>query len=91
MSLGYKILQIIPADGWYAVYSEVDDSGAEYKERIVCFALIEDYEVTPGKTYRYVEPFGFDEDIGAASRISDVSNFDRIEHEGELSDEKQEK
>jgi len=34
-----KILQIIPADGWYALYKDEDEMLAE---PLVCFALVED-------------------------------------------------
>ena len=39
-----RIVQIIPADGWYAVFCESDDKQRQpaHTEKLVCWALVED-------------------------------------------------
>lgn len=40
MALERKILQILPADGWYAVFTNT--GGDDAFDPLVCFALVED-------------------------------------------------
>lgn len=42
------IVQIIPADGWFAVYR--DDNGAEYRTPLVAWALQRDGIIAPYDT-----------------------------------------
>lgn len=77
--MDYKILQIIPADGWHVVYSF--DNGEEFRAPVLCFALIEFEE--NGKIYQNIEPMDFDDGLRVIERVCDVSNFVRLEHEGD--------
>jgi hypothetical protein len=36
-----RIVAIVPADGWYAVYRNVPDEGPEFRSRLLCWALVE--------------------------------------------------
>jgi hypothetical protein len=37
-----RILSIVPADGWYAVFrAGPDQKGTEFKSRLLCWALVE--------------------------------------------------
>ncbi len=40
-----KIVQIIPAEGWWALYKEAD--GKYWKSKVACFALFQDGSITP--------------------------------------------
>lgn len=76
----YKIIQIIPATGWHAIYS--DDNGKpdpENRSPVVCFALIE-YEDN-GKPVREVRAMT-NTDIGIA--VEDASNFACLAQEAEI-------
>lgn len=50
-----KILQIMPAEGWYATYE--DEDGETTFSALVCFALVESEE--EGKTHRAVRPMSW--------------------------------
>ena len=63
--MGGKILQIMPADGWCAVYR--DSKGVKYTNPIIGFALVEEPDGT-----RYVS--GFDMDDGTTSFNADDEN-----------------
>ena len=66
-----KIKQIIPADGWQAVYK--NDDGSEYKSQMNCWALIEDER---GETR--IEGMDVDSD-GVCSEANLSTNFLRYE------------
>lgn len=36
-----RILSIIPADGWYAVFKAGSNEGSEFRSPILCWALVE--------------------------------------------------
>jgi hypothetical protein len=67
-----KILQIIPAQDWVAVF---DDSG-ELLEPIVCFALVE--TTKDGETLREVRPMLPDGKL--ISFGDDASNYMGVKH-----------
>ena len=56
MSDEEKILQIIPATGWYATY--VGDTEDALLDPVVCFALVETQQ--NGEILRQVRPMGMD-------------------------------
>lgn len=67
-----NILQITPADGWYAVCKDGDE---EYHDKLVSWALVEDEGGS-----RWVEGL-YTDDTGAVELASTISNFDRYEYE----------
>jgi len=36
-----RIVAIVPADGWYAVFRAGPDQGVEFRSRLLCWALVE--------------------------------------------------
>lgn len=54
-----KILQIIPAEGWFAVHRGENDQ--EALDPLVCFALVEITE--DGKSMRTVRPMSWADDM----------------------------
>ena len=67
-----KILQIIPAAGWYAKYT--DDAAADPLDPVVCFALVEISR--DGATWQEVRPMGTD---GKRIELVDnASNFSTV-------------
>jgi hypothetical protein len=72
MSTKEKIIQIIPAAGWAAVYTE--DSADTPLDPIVCFALVECTK--DGSTWQEVKPMGVEgKEI---EFIDDAMNFKRV-------------
>ena len=65
----YKIISIIPADGWYAIYKQED--GSLLRVRVICLALI---EYKDGE--RDVQALDYSD--GCASLCQDAENFDGI-------------
>lgn len=68
-----KIIQIIPADGWFAVYNMGD---SEDRIPLVCFALVEF-----GDGSREVRGYETDPSmpmIGDASRMSNLARFEHV-------------
>lgn len=65
-----KILQIIPADGWYAQYRDKKDG--LFAEPIICFALVEDDK---DEFRSVVGMIDGGEECGYIEVCSDVSNF----------------
>jgi DNA gyrase inhibitor GyrI len=68
-----KIIQIIPAAGWYAVYA---DSGTETRCPLACWGLYDEWN----------EVVGMDTDSSAdgPQDCSLMSNFLRYEHESQI-------
>lgn len=66
-----KIVQIIPAAGWYVVY---DEEGQELKSHLACWALMEDEE---GE--RYI--VGMDGEGNEVHNPEAIGSFNRYEHE----------
>lgn len=66
-----KILQIMPADGWMAVYDGGDDG--EMEEPLACFALVSvDYQNGEGPQ---TEVRGMSPDGKSMVFVEDASNF----------------
>ena len=63
-----RILSIIPADGWVALY-ELDGEEEPLENPIVCFALVSDGE------YTYVDAIDVDDNGINTGFCSEVSNF----------------
>lgn len=63
-----RILSIIPADGWVALY-KMDEKEEPCETPLVCFALVSDGE------YTYVDAIDADDDGISTSFCSEVSNF----------------
>ena len=63
-----KILQILSADGWWAVY---DDDGEPFISRLVCWALV---QVGNEETDRSVTGMDIDEE-GRIEFCQDIENF----------------
>lgn len=85
MSKQENIIQIMPANGWVAVY---DEGGEESAQAIVCFALVESVE--NGATRRDVRPMstdgkqiGFADTIANFLRVEELSEFEEDEEEDE--------
>lgn len=66
-----RILQLIPAVGWTAVYREAD--GTSFYTPVVAFALVEE---DGDADIRYVVPMNVDAD--GVDFADDASNFDGI-------------
>lgn len=76
-----NIIQIIPADGWVAVFEE---NGEESAQSLVCFAIAE----TAGK--REVRPMlangkqiGFADALPGFVRVEELAAFEDEDEEGE--------
>ncbi|RDS81084.1 hypothetical protein DWU98_11060 [Dyella monticola] len=83
MSKSTNILQILPANGWVAVY---DESGEESAATLVCFALTETLD--NGNKQQHVRPMCADgKHIVFAD---DAANFLRVEELAEFEDEDEE-
>lgn len=74
-----RIIQIMPADGWYAIYDGHDDG--ELWEKLACWALV---EMNDGET----EVVGMDADGYSLQPCFETSNFVRYEHESRRSKRK---
>lgn len=70
-----KITQIIPANGWVAVY---DDGEEESIDPVVCFALVE-----TGMGDRTVVPFVAGEQKGEIHNAANEENYLRVDYLGE--------
>jgi len=77
----YTILQILPAEGWYAKYKQ-DDETSEYV-KIMFFALVE--FLHEGQKIKTVEPMDYDPCEGSDLCIN-ISNFQGIEYLPQISD-----
>jgi hypothetical protein len=83
MSKQTNILQILPANGWVAVY---DESGEESASTLVCFALVETLDNGPRQ--QEVRPMCAD-----GKRIvfaDEIAHFLRVEELAEFSDDEDE-
>lgn len=84
-----KILQIMPADGWVAVYDGGDEG--EMEEPLACFALVSaDYQNGEGPQ---TEVRGMSPDGKSMVFVEDASNFVTIrpaEEEAEDEDDEEE-
>lgn len=67
-----KILQIIPATGWYATYT--GDTANDPLDPVVCFALVEIKR--NGETWQEVRPMGTDG--SRVDLIDTASNFSTV-------------
>lgn len=78
--LDKKIIQIIPSDGWKAVYRNSED-GKPFACALPCWALVEDKD-----GFRYVA--GMDTGAGEdwLEVIEDVGNFVGYTHESDKRD-----
>ena len=82
MSKQTNILQILPANGWVAVY---DESGDESASTLVCFALVETLD--NGARQQEVRPMCAD-----GKRIvfaDEIANFLRVEELAEFSEDEE--
>ena len=82
-----KILQIMPADGWVAVYDGGDDG--EMEEALACFALVQvDYKNGEGVQ---TEVRGMAPDGQSIAYVEDAENFVTVRRaeEGETEDEEE--
>jgi hypothetical protein len=75
-----KIVQIIPADGWYAEYR--GDDGQPFHMRLVAWALVEGTEGIDRGVHE-VRGLGCDTDEGV-DFADDVANFVRYAHKDDL-------
>lgn len=64
--MSYKILQILPATGWYATYEGVED----LFDPVACFASIEETE-DDGETFQLV--VAMTADMGYLTRIDQTN------------------
>lgn len=70
-----RIVQIIPADDWWAEYKLGDDeSSAIVSEPLVCWALVEDED-----GFRHVVGI-VDHGDGVTDLVDMVENFEKYEH-----------
>ncbi|HEX7813742.1 hypothetical protein [Dyella sp.] len=89
MSQQETILQLLPANGWVAVF---EDAGEESAQALVCFALVENTE--GGVARRQVRPMCADgKHIGFADtapnfvRVEELAEFEGDEDEEEEDEE----
>lgn len=68
-----KILQMMPADGWYAFFREEDDT-IDF-EPLVCFALTENADGV-----NEVRPMFWQDDYGSVDFADDYDNFEGLEN-----------
>ncbi len=81
-----KILQIMPADGWVAVYDGGDD--AEMEEPLACFALVSvDYQNGEGAQS---EVRGMAPDGKAMAFVEDAENFVTVRRAEEAEEDEDE-
>jgi hypothetical protein len=81
-----KILQIMPAEGWVAVYDGGDDG--EMEEALACFALVSvDYQNGDGPQ---TEVRGMAPDGKAMSFVEDTENFVTVRRAEEAEDDEEE-
>jgi hypothetical protein len=79
MSNENKILQIMPADGWFAIQNSDDD---ESLDAVVCFALVE--SLANGVVTRSVRPMIWNGDeVGYAD---EEDSFDGVIRSDEITD-----
>ena len=79
MSNKHNILQIMPADGWFAMQNSDDD---ESLDAVVCFALVE--TLTDGVVTRSVRPMTWNGDeVGYAD---EEDSFDGVIRSDEITD-----
>ncbi|GLQ97330.1 hypothetical protein [Dyella mobilis] len=82
MSKQTNILQILPANGWVAVY---DESGEESAAALVCFALVETLD--NGARQQEVRPMSAD---GKRIAFADeAANFVRVEELSEFEEDEE--
>lgn len=76
-----KILQIMPADEWFAIQNDEDDD--ESLDAVVCFALVE--SVVDGVVTRTVRPMAWN---GSAIGFADEDeSFDGVIRSDEINDD----
>ena len=72
-----KILQIIPADGWYVRYKDSETGNmfpVDNTDRVVCWALVDEFGL-PEPNNRYVIGLVHDRDGGTIDPAEDSTNF----------------
>jgi hypothetical protein len=76
-----KILQILPADGWFASFTYED--GDESMDAVMCFALVESVE--DGRAVQSVQPMVWSG--GEAVLCDDLEGFEGIVRADEVGDD----
>lgn len=78
-----KILQVIPAEGWFAVYKEND--GSESSVRLACWALVEETDDEFTDNVVVGMETGYDQSVDFADT---AVNFVRYVHTSDQTEEK---
>ena len=73
-----KIIQIMPAEGWYAKFR--DEDGEENYALVVCFAIVETEE--EGHLYRSVRPM-YSSPEGMIDFADEADSFAGLSHASE--------